>query len=89
MLAGIGVEPGCWTKMVGTPDRAELDQRIERSVDGPARDFRHLRANRVADLLRGRVVVTKQHRLQDDPPLHRELKAYFTAAILEDAKHFS
>jgi hypothetical protein len=88
MLVGIGIEPGCWAKMVGTPDRAELDQGIERSVDRPARDFRNLRANRVTDLLRGRVVVAKQHRLQDDAPLHRELKAHFTAAILEGAKDF-
>jgi hypothetical protein len=88
MLVGIGIEPGCWAKMVGTPDRAELDQGIERSVDRPARDFRNLRANRVTDLLRGWVVVAKQHRLQDDAPLHRELKPHFAAAILKGAKDF-
>ena len=31
MMAGIGVEPGRRAKMVGTPDRAELDQRIRAS----------------------------------------------------------
>ena len=89
VVVGIGVEPGCRPKMVGTPDRAELNQRLERSVDRPARDLRNLRPNRITELLCGGVVVAKQHRLQDHAPLHRELKTHFTAAILEDAQDFS
>src|SRR5919106_503435 len=35
VVVDIGVEPGCRAKMVGTPDRTELNQGLERSVDGP------------------------------------------------------
>ena len=36
VMIGIGVEPGCRAKMVGTSDRTELNQGLERSIDGPA-----------------------------------------------------
>lgn len=85
VMLGIGIEPGCRAKMVGTPDRTELNQGLERSVNGPARDLRNLRPNRVTELLRGWMVVANQHRLQNHAPLHRELKSCFAAAILEGA----
>ena len=86
VMARIGVKAGRRPEMVGSPDRAELDERFEHAIDGGARDLRDLRLDRLVDLLGGRVIVPLRHRLEDHAPLYRQRKAGFAAAFLEGAQ---
>ena len=85
-MAGIGVEAGRRPEMVGSPDRAELDEQFEHAIDGGARDLRDLRLDRLVDLIGGRVIVPLRHRLEDSAPLYRQRKARLAAALLEGAQ---
>lgn len=86
MMAGVGVETRCVSQMVGSADRAHLDERLKRSVNRGARDLGHAGPHFLMHLISGRMILPLQDAFENHTPLHREGKAAPAAHLLKRAQ---